>query len=254
MARALALPRDGDVLEVGCGRANALPGMSRLLTPRRLVGLDVDSRLLGEAHRDMELARARGRARCRDPGHAPRLRKSRKAGRGGTCPGVGRSAPGMSGQRAGDVDPALRSFPTHWRSRLGRGRHSGGGGEGHTRRSGNSTCSPSGLLRRLHIARFDGVASDFDPRTLHRVADDPGETAAGGLQTGCFACLRARFEHYNHRRPHSGIGARPRRPAEDPADRRRTALPPPAPHPPGQERRRRPSRCRRRRSRRGTAR
>ncbi len=42
----LALPRGGRVLEVGCGRAIALPVFARALHPRRLVGLDIDAGLL----------------------------------------------------------------------------------------------------------------------------------------------------------------------------------------------------------------
>jgi SAM-dependent methyltransferase len=46
MVRALGLPEGGRVLEVGCGRGVALPALSRLLRPSRLVGLDVDGSLL----------------------------------------------------------------------------------------------------------------------------------------------------------------------------------------------------------------
>jgi len=49
MVWALQLPTGGRVLEVGCGRGVALPVLSRLLRPRRLVGLDVDPSLLGRA-------------------------------------------------------------------------------------------------------------------------------------------------------------------------------------------------------------
>jgi len=49
MVWALQLPGGGRVLEVGCGRGVALPVLSRLLQPRRLVGLDVDTSLLGRA-------------------------------------------------------------------------------------------------------------------------------------------------------------------------------------------------------------
>jgi len=42
----LALPRGGRILEVGCGRAIALPVFARALRPRRLVGLDIDAGLL----------------------------------------------------------------------------------------------------------------------------------------------------------------------------------------------------------------
>ena len=49
LVRTLALPRGGRVLEIGCGRGVALPVLARLLRPSLLVGLDVDSALLGAA-------------------------------------------------------------------------------------------------------------------------------------------------------------------------------------------------------------
>jgi ubiquinone/menaquinone biosynthesis C-methylase UbiE len=49
MVHALALPPGGRVLEIGCGRGIALPVLARLLRPSRLVGLDPDASLLGEA-------------------------------------------------------------------------------------------------------------------------------------------------------------------------------------------------------------
>jgi ubiquinone/menaquinone biosynthesis C-methylase UbiE len=49
MVRALGIPSGARILEVGCGRGIALPVLDRLCAPRRLVGLDVDHELLGEA-------------------------------------------------------------------------------------------------------------------------------------------------------------------------------------------------------------
>jgi ubiquinone/menaquinone biosynthesis C-methylase UbiE len=49
MVRALEIPSDSRILEVGCGRGIALPVLERLCSPRRLVGLDIDPELLVEA-------------------------------------------------------------------------------------------------------------------------------------------------------------------------------------------------------------
>lgn len=49
LVRALGLPTDVRILEVGCGRGIALPALDRLCSPRRLVGLDIDEELLVEA-------------------------------------------------------------------------------------------------------------------------------------------------------------------------------------------------------------
>ena len=49
MLRALALPRGGRVLEVGCGRGVALPALAQHLAPGRLVGLDIDPALVDAA-------------------------------------------------------------------------------------------------------------------------------------------------------------------------------------------------------------
>jgi SAM-dependent methyltransferase len=54
MVRALGLPSGGRVLEVGCGRGVALPGLARLLRPSRLVGLAVEPALLDEARARLE--------------------------------------------------------------------------------------------------------------------------------------------------------------------------------------------------------
>ena len=49
LVRALGLPTDVRILEVGCGRGIALPVLDRLCSPRRLAGLDIDEELLVEA-------------------------------------------------------------------------------------------------------------------------------------------------------------------------------------------------------------
>jgi protein-L-isoaspartate O-methyltransferase len=49
LVKALGLPRDARILEVGCGRGIALPVLDRLCSPRRLAGLDIDEELLMEA-------------------------------------------------------------------------------------------------------------------------------------------------------------------------------------------------------------
>src|SRR5438067_9515533 len=51
MLRALALPRGGRVLEVGCGRGIALAVLSARLQPARLVGIDIDPVAVTEAQR-----------------------------------------------------------------------------------------------------------------------------------------------------------------------------------------------------------
>src|ERR687889_400117 len=49
LVKALSLPREARILEVGCGRGIALPVLDRLCAPRRLAGLDIDGELLIEA-------------------------------------------------------------------------------------------------------------------------------------------------------------------------------------------------------------
>ncbi|HEY5815640.1 MAG TPA: class I SAM-dependent methyltransferase [Solirubrobacterales bacterium] len=49
MVWALGIPSDKRILEVGCGRGVALPVIDRLCSPRLLVGLDIDPKLLVEA-------------------------------------------------------------------------------------------------------------------------------------------------------------------------------------------------------------
>jgi len=47
--RVLGIHAGARILEVGCGRGIALPGISRLCHPTRLVGVDIDGALLTEA-------------------------------------------------------------------------------------------------------------------------------------------------------------------------------------------------------------
>ncbi len=49
LVKALGLPGEGRILEVGCGRGIALPVLDRLCRPRRLAGLDIEEELLMEA-------------------------------------------------------------------------------------------------------------------------------------------------------------------------------------------------------------
>src|SRR3954469_21506703 len=49
MLRALGVPYDARILEVGCGRGVALPAIREHRAPARLVGLDIDPELLSHA-------------------------------------------------------------------------------------------------------------------------------------------------------------------------------------------------------------
>ena len=49
MLRMLRPPHGGRVLEIGCGRGNALPALATLLAPSSLVGLDIDPELVAIA-------------------------------------------------------------------------------------------------------------------------------------------------------------------------------------------------------------
>lgn len=54
MVRALGIPSGRRILEVGCGRGVALPVIDRLCSPRLLVGLDIDPKLLDEAAANLQ--------------------------------------------------------------------------------------------------------------------------------------------------------------------------------------------------------
>lgn len=71
LVRALGLPTDVRILEVGCGRGIALPALDRLCSPRRLVGLDVDEELLVEAAAHLREHRTEAELHCGDVRRMP---------------------------------------------------------------------------------------------------------------------------------------------------------------------------------------
>ena len=54
LVRLLDLPKGARILEVGCGRGVALTPLARLCEPIRLVGLDIDARLIAEARERLD--------------------------------------------------------------------------------------------------------------------------------------------------------------------------------------------------------
>lgn len=71
LVRALGLPSDVRILEVGCGRGVALPVLERLCSPRRLAGLDIDGELLVEAADHLREQGARAELHCGDVRRMP---------------------------------------------------------------------------------------------------------------------------------------------------------------------------------------
>lgn len=71
LVRALGLPSDARILEIGCGRGIALPVLDRLCAPRRLVGLDIDGELLTEAADNLREHGSRAELCCGDVRRMP---------------------------------------------------------------------------------------------------------------------------------------------------------------------------------------
>jgi ubiquinone/menaquinone biosynthesis C-methylase UbiE len=71
LVRALKLPTDARILEIGCGRGVALPVLERLCSPRRLVGLDIDGELLVEAADHLREQGAEAELCCGDARRMP---------------------------------------------------------------------------------------------------------------------------------------------------------------------------------------
>jgi ubiquinone/menaquinone biosynthesis C-methylase UbiE len=71
LVRALGLPTDVRILEVGCGRGVALPVLDRLCSPKRLVGLDIDGELLMEASDNLREHGTRAELCCGDVRRMP---------------------------------------------------------------------------------------------------------------------------------------------------------------------------------------
>jgi ubiquinone/menaquinone biosynthesis C-methylase UbiE len=71
LVQALGLPSEARVLEVGCGRGIALPVIAELCRPQRLVGLDIDTRLLTKAADELHLAGAAAELICGDVREMP---------------------------------------------------------------------------------------------------------------------------------------------------------------------------------------
>lgn len=71
LVRALGLPTEVRMLEVGCGRGIALPVLAEMCRPQRLVGLDIDQRLLVKAADELHLAGAEAELLCGDVREMP---------------------------------------------------------------------------------------------------------------------------------------------------------------------------------------
>jgi ubiquinone/menaquinone biosynthesis C-methylase UbiE len=71
LVRALGLPTDVRILEVGCGRGVALPVLDRLCSPRQLAGLDIDEELLVEAADNLREHGTKAELHCGDVRQMP---------------------------------------------------------------------------------------------------------------------------------------------------------------------------------------
>jgi ubiquinone/menaquinone biosynthesis C-methylase UbiE len=71
LVRALRIPTEARVLEIGCGRGITLPVIDRLCRPRRLVGLDIDEELLAKAAEELRVSGAEAELCCGDVREMP---------------------------------------------------------------------------------------------------------------------------------------------------------------------------------------
>lgn len=71
LVKALKLPSEARILEVGCGRGIALPVLDRLCAPRRLAGLDIDGELLIEAADNLREHGTKAELHCGDVRRMP---------------------------------------------------------------------------------------------------------------------------------------------------------------------------------------
>jgi ubiquinone/menaquinone biosynthesis C-methylase UbiE len=71
LVRAMRLPAEARILEIGCGRGIALPVLDRLCSPRRLVGLDIEGELLTEAADNLREHGTRAELCCGDVRRMP---------------------------------------------------------------------------------------------------------------------------------------------------------------------------------------
>ncbi len=71
LVHSLSIPTGARILELGCGRGVALVPLARLCDPRRLTGVDIDSRLLLEAKGRLEARGVEAELVCADARELP---------------------------------------------------------------------------------------------------------------------------------------------------------------------------------------